>query len=156
MAEYNLDKRQDKLPYDVVCELSSKYKRDYDRLISAEKSKAKQMAKETRRIKRNKRFLSLRRLIFLMFVLLFLASSFLYAGFAVNRYIGYGIIGLTAISLAISAICFILAVFRAIASEMGPTLPRYMVAMMMHFPKEEREGVRFLVRPTVAVALTVS
>lgn len=113
MAEYNLDKRQDKLPYDVVCELSSKYKRDYDRLISAEKSKAKQMAKETRRIKRNKRFLSLRRLIFLMFVLLFLASSFLYAGFAVNRYIGYGIVGLTAISLAISAICFILAVFRA-------------------------------------------
>ena len=41
-------------------------------------------------------------------------------------------------------------------SEIGPTLPRYMAAIMMSFPHTFRRGVRPLVSPTVAVALTVS
>ena len=45
---------------------------------------------------------------------------------------------------------------NAIAREIGPTLPRYIVKIIMIFPKVLRRGVRFLVRPTVAVALTVS
>ena len=51
---------------------------------------------------------------------------------------------------------FFLLEFRANAKEMGPTLPRYMVPMMMVFPALFRYGVRSRVRPTVAVALTVS
>ena len=42
------------------------------------------------------------------------------------------------------------------AREIGPTLPKYIVIMMIHLPIVFRLGVRFLVRPTVAVALTVS
>ena len=44
----------------------------------------------------------------------------------------------------------------ATASEMGPTLPKYMVTMMMNFPTVLRFAVRLLERPTVAEALTVS
>ena len=44
----------------------------------------------------------------------------------------------------------------AIASEIGPTLPRYIVAVIMIFPAIFRVGVSALVSPTVAVALTVS
>ena len=40
--------------------------------------------------------------------------------------------------------------------EMGPTLPRYMVTIMIALPHRFSVGVRFLVSPTVAVALTVS
>ena len=39
---------------------------------------------------------------------------------------------------------------------MGPTLPKYMVTMIMSLPKVFSVAVRFLERPTVAVALTVS
>ena len=44
----------------------------------------------------------------------------------------------------------------ATASEMGPTLPKYMVTMIISFPTVLSVAVRFLERPTVAVALTVS
>ena len=39
---------------------------------------------------------------------------------------------------------------------MGPTLPKYIVTMIISFPKVFSVAVRFLERPTVAVALTVS
>ena len=39
---------------------------------------------------------------------------------------------------------------------MGPTLPKYIVTMMIIFPNVLSVAVRFLERPTVAVALTVS
>ena len=39
---------------------------------------------------------------------------------------------------------------------MGPTLPKYMVTMIMSLPIVLRLAVRFLESPTVAVALTVS
>jgi len=39
---------------------------------------------------------------------------------------------------------------------MGPTLPKYMVTMIISFPKVFRVAVKFLESPTVAVALTVS
>ena len=39
---------------------------------------------------------------------------------------------------------------------MGPTLPRYIVTMIINFPNVSRADVKFLERPTVAVALTVS
>lgn len=42
------------------------------------------------------------------------------------------------------------------ASDIGPTLPKYIVNMMMIFPKMFSVPVRFLESPTVAVALTVS
>ena len=45
---------------------------------------------------------------------------------------------------------------NAIAREIGPTLPRYIVAIIISFHAVFRLGVRALVRPTVAVALTVS
>ena len=44
----------------------------------------------------------------------------------------------------------------AINSEIGPTLPKYMVPIITNFPKKLSVDVKFLVRPTVAVALTVS
>ena len=47
-------------------------------------------------------------------------------------------------------------VLKAIAREIGPTLPRYMVAIIINFPHIFNPGVRSLVSPTVAVALTVS
>ena len=50
--------------------------------------------------------------------------------------------------------CF--CVLSAINSEMGPTLPRYIVAIITIFPNKLRVDVKFLVKPTVAVALTVS
>ena len=45
---------------------------------------------------------------------------------------------------------------NAIISEMGPTRPRYIVAVMISLPRSLRLGVKFRVRPTVAVALTGS
>ena len=42
------------------------------------------------------------------------------------------------------------------ASEIGPTLPRYMVTMIISLPQALSVGVRPRVRPTVAVALTAS
>jgi hypothetical protein len=45
---------------------------------------------------------------------------------------------------------------NATASEIGPTLPKYIVAIIIRFPKISRVAVRFLESPTVAVALTVS
>lgn len=39
---------------------------------------------------------------------------------------------------------------------MGPILPRYIVAAIIILPKVSSKGVKFLVSPTVAVALTVS
>ena len=45
---------------------------------------------------------------------------------------------------------------NASAREMGPTLPKYIVVMIMILPKTSRLAVRFLESPTVAVALTVS
>ena len=39
---------------------------------------------------------------------------------------------------------------------MGPTLPKYIVTMIISFPKLFSVAVKFLERPTVAVALTVS
>ena len=45
---------------------------------------------------------------------------------------------------------------NAIANEIGLILPRYMVTMIMIFPIPFRPEVRFLVSPTVAVALAVS
>ena len=39
---------------------------------------------------------------------------------------------------------------------MGPTLPKYIVTMIMSFPNALSDVVKFLERPTVAVALTVS
>ena len=39
---------------------------------------------------------------------------------------------------------------------MGPTLPKYIVTMIISFPKVLSVAVKFLERPTVAVALTVS
>ena len=44
----------------------------------------------------------------------------------------------------------------AIKSEIGPTLPKYIVIITTIFPKRLSVDVKFLVRPTVAVALTVS
>ena len=51
---------------------------------------------------------------------------------------------------------FSLRSLKAIASEMGPTRPRYMVAMIISLPADGRVGVRFRESPTVAVALVVS
>ena len=45
---------------------------------------------------------------------------------------------------------------RAMAKEMGPTLPKYIVTIMMNFPTVLSDEVRFLESPTVAVALPVS
>ena len=45
---------------------------------------------------------------------------------------------------------------NAMAKEIGPTRPKYMVAIIINLPNVFKEPVRFLVRPTVAVALTVS
>lgn len=42
---------------------------------------------------------------------------------------------------------------NANAREIGPTLPRYIVAITIAFPMILRHGVRFLDSPTVAVAL---
>ena len=47
-------------------------------------------------------------------------------------------------------------VLKAIKREIGPTLPRYIVIMIMILPHIFSVGVRSLVSPTVAVALTVS
>ena len=44
----------------------------------------------------------------------------------------------------------------AINNDIGPTLPKYMVTIITSFPKKLSVEVKFLVRPTVAVALTVS
>ena len=51
---------------------------------------------------------------------------------------------------------FSLLKLKAMAREIGPTRPKYMVAMIISFPQMFKNGVRFRVRPTVAVALTVS
>ena len=45
---------------------------------------------------------------------------------------------------------------KATASDIGPILPRYIVAMMINLPYRLSMGVRSRVNPTVAVALTVS
>ena len=45
---------------------------------------------------------------------------------------------------------------RAIANDIGPTLPKYIVTMMISLPNVLSVAVKFLERPTVAVALTVS
>ena len=45
---------------------------------------------------------------------------------------------------------------KAIASEIGPILPKYMVMMIMILPQIFKAAVRPLDNPTVAVALTVS
>ena len=45
---------------------------------------------------------------------------------------------------------------NAINSEIGPTLPKYMVPVMTCFPHAFYDAVKFLDKPTVAVALTVS
>ena len=44
----------------------------------------------------------------------------------------------------------------AIANDIGPTLPKYIVTMIISFPNVLSVAVKFLERPTVAVALTVS
>lgn len=45
---------------------------------------------------------------------------------------------------------------KAIAREIGPILPKYIVAIIISLPTLLRLAVKFLVSPTVAVALTVS
>ena len=45
---------------------------------------------------------------------------------------------------------------KARARDIGPTLPKYIVTIMIIFPNIFRLDVRFLDSPTVAVALTVS
>jgi hypothetical protein len=45
---------------------------------------------------------------------------------------------------------------RATAREIGPTLPKYIVTIIMSFPNISRLEVRFRESPTVADALTVS
>jgi len=45
---------------------------------------------------------------------------------------------------------------KATASDMGPTRPRYIFAVMISLHAVLKVEVRFLERPTVAVALTVS
>ena len=45
---------------------------------------------------------------------------------------------------------------KASASEIGPIRPIYIVKIIITLPQRPSVGVRFLVRPTVAVALTVS
>ena len=45
---------------------------------------------------------------------------------------------------------------RATANEIGPTLPKYMVIIIIIFPARFSVGVNALESPTVAVALTVS
>ena len=45
---------------------------------------------------------------------------------------------------------------NATTRDMGPTLPRYMVTIIISFPQRFSMEVRFLLNPTVAVALTVS
>ena len=45
---------------------------------------------------------------------------------------------------------------RAIANDIGPTLPKYIVTIMISFPNVLSVAVKLLERPTVAVALTVS
>ncbi len=112
MAEYKLDKRQNKTPYDIVRDLNNNYTKEYNNLINKEKVNNKRMLKEARACKRSKRFLSFRRFVFFIFLLLFLASSFLYSGFAADQIVAQGIVGLTALSLALSVFFFILAVFR--------------------------------------------
>ena len=47
-------------------------------------------------------------------------------------------------------------VLNAMKREIGPTLPRYIVMMMTILPHIFNADVRFLLNPTVAVALTVS
>ena len=47
-------------------------------------------------------------------------------------------------------------ILNATAKDIGPTRPKYIVAIIMHLPKVFKKGVRFLDKPTVAVALTVS
>lgn len=51
---------------------------------------------------------------------------------------------------------FSFVVLNAITSDIGPTRPRYIVTIIISFPHILSIGVKFLVRPTVAVALTVS
>ena len=51
---------------------------------------------------------------------------------------------------------FSLLVLNASNKEIGPTRPRYIVVMIIILPHRFKEGVKFLVRPTVAVALMVS
>ena len=46
--------------------------------------------------------------------------------------------------------------WNAIASEIGPIRPRYIVAIIIILPIILNDEVRFLDKPTVAVALTVS
>ena len=44
----------------------------------------------------------------------------------------------------------------AMAIEIGPTRPKYIAAQMISLPAVGRLAVRLRLRPTVAVALTVS
>ena len=53
-------------------------------------------------------------------------------------------------------IFFCLLILNATINEIGPTRPRYIVNATIIFPKVFSTGVRLLVSPTVAVALTVS
>ena len=45
---------------------------------------------------------------------------------------------------------------KATANVIGPTLPKYIVKIMIILPHSFKNGVKFLDKPTVAVALTVS
>ena len=128
MIEYKLDRPQDeKTPYDVVHELSGQYKDKYDRLIEKEQIKNKKLKKELYRCRGYRAFLFFRRLIYLVFVLLFLTTSLLYSGFATNRYVGFGILGLIAISLMASLAFFLLAIFRQMYFRTALLLARIML-----------------------------
>ena len=50
----------------------------------------------------------------------------------------------------------VLLLLKAMASEIGPTRPQYMVQIMIIFPARLRLGVKFRDSPTVPVALTAS
>ena len=45
---------------------------------------------------------------------------------------------------------------NAIAHEIGPTLPKYIVMIIIIFPNTFKDVVKFLDKPTVAAALIVS
>ena len=47
-------------------------------------------------------------------------------------------------------------VLNAMTKDIGPTLPKYIVTIIIIFPHTFSIGVKFLVSPTVAVALAVS
>ena len=112
MAEFKLDIRQNKTPTDVVRELNNEYQTGYKKLIDAEKITSRKLAKEAGRCRRYGRFLSFRRLVFLLFLLFFMASSLMYSGFAVYREAGLALLGSIALTLIIDLFFLILAIFR--------------------------------------------